>query len=148
MIEDLDDRLLAWAREVAGAPAVLGLPQPVVGDVGVAVHLLDVRPAPPDRSRTPPLLQAWVRALGTVSAADAAGALRLLGKLALAALQADDLELVDERLDGAMWAAFGLPPGPALVIRTLLRVERTAAPAPPVLEPLVVQAATIRPLAG
>lgn len=148
MIEDLDDRLLAWAREASGVPAVLGPPQPVVGGEGVAVHLLDVRPAPPDRSRTPPPLQAWVRYLVTVSAADTPSAHRLLGKLTLAALQREDLELVDERPDGAMWAAFGVPPGPSLTIRTLLRVERTVPAAPAVRQPLLVQPATMRPLAG
>jgi hypothetical protein len=149
MLHDLDARVKEWAAAVLGGVEVsLAPPADATAGEGVNLYLLELCPQPPAAGPRRPPLQFAARYLVTTWAARAEDAHRMLGALALAAMETPDLDLEIEPVSGATWGALGATPRPSFFLRLIARVERQGTPATPVRRPLVLQPAPITPLYG
>jgi hypothetical protein len=149
MIEQVDERVKAWAVGVAGQVDVsMAPPAPGRQGTGVGLYLLGLQDRPPLRGQEGPLpLQIGLRYLVTTWSDTPERAHHLLGQLALAAMVDSEVEIEMEGLPVAAWAAFQLPPEPAFVLVAVLRQER---PAPPskLARQLHLRSSPMRQLAG
>jgi hypothetical protein len=161
VIEQADQRLVEWVRSVVGTAQVsLGLPGAAPADgPQVSVHLFDLqRPAPGVASGSRAPLALTLRYLVSCAASEISEGHRLLGELALAALDQAEFE-VELDLPVGLWASLMLPARPAFLLRVPLRRPRVRATAPLVhafelqLEPVVALHGVVlgpreRPLPG
>jgi hypothetical protein len=148
VIEQVDRDVAGWVGEVAGAPVWLERPREHKDERGVGVYLLelDAQPAGREPGRAP--LQIQLRYLVTTWAPALEEEHRLLSELVFAALGRPDWEVALRPLDAPGWAAFGLAPRPAVLLRVPLRLERPARVAPRVRTALRIETAASRTLAG
>jgi hypothetical protein len=149
VIDEVDERLRAWAAGVAGQVEVSTTP-PAAGrqGTGVSLYLLGLQTRPPLRgTEGVPPLQVGLRYLVSTWSDDPARAHRLLGQLVLAAMADAELEVDLEPLPPVAWSAFGLPPQPAFTVVTVLRQERPV-PAPRLVRQLRVESSGLVSLAG
>jgi len=140
VIDQADERLREFITAIVGAGVTVSpsAPAAATGRV-VGCYLLEVVPAPAERSVRRPPLQVALRYLITTWDDDHLAAHRLLGQLLFAAMADDTLDVEREPIDAASWTALGTPPRPAFVVRVPLRVERPDRAAPRVREPLQVE---------
>ncbi|HEX7151023.1 MAG TPA: hypothetical protein VF618_06005 [Thermoanaerobaculia bacterium] len=130
MIDQTDDRLLAWARKIVpDAEVMLAAP---ADDHGIRIHLLTIQPVNAPRGARRPPLELTVSYLVTTSAEDARDAHRWLAALAFDALSTPEWQVADEPLTTDLWRAFGVAPRPSFVVRMPVRMAREERLAPPV----------------
>lgn len=125
MIDALDKQLREWIGSVAkGAGVDLGAPPASVKDTAVSCYLLDVQNAVPGNGGTQRAFELAARYLVTVAGPDAEAVHRVLGNLIVAAVARSDWQVELREHEPALWAAFGVAPRPALILRCPLLVER------------------------
>ncbi|HEX9981620.1 MAG TPA: hypothetical protein VGF69_00010 [Thermoanaerobaculia bacterium] len=133
MIDQMDERLLAWARKVVPDVAAQIAPPPDdEANAGVRIHLLTIQPVNAPRGARRPPLELTLSYLVTTFAADARDAHRWLGTLAFEAMSTPEWQVADEPLPVDVWRAFGVPPRPSFVVRMPVRFAREEHLAPPV----------------
>lgn len=149
MIDEADEKMLAWARRIVPDVAVSIAP-PLADDAepGVRIHLLSIAPVQAARGAKRPPLELALRYLVTTTATDAADAHRWLGVLAFDAMDIREWSVESEPPPIDVWRAFGVPPRPAFIVRVPLRLERRDREAPLVRKPLVVDMHATTALAG
>jgi hypothetical protein len=147
MFDHSDGQLEEWARGVLGGEVAIALepPGPAAPQHVVSLYLLELAPEPPARNTTRAPLQIAARYLVTTYAPAPGEAHRLLGELAFAALEQPGFEVDLASLPTELWAAFGVPPRPAFVVRVMVRRPRPEPAVPRVRMPLIMQA---QPMAG
>lgn len=149
MIGEIDTQVRGWIREaVHGAEVWLGPPLPGENRTGVGLHLLRILPEPSPRGARPPPLRIRLEYLVSTWAEAPSTEHRLLAEVVVAALSRDDVQVAPEPVSVSLWAAFGVPPRPGLLVVASLRVERSAKPAPLVREPPIVRWVASGALAG
>ena len=159
LIEQVDEQLKSWIREVHGDVALsLDAPRDVdpstdasadgAPGTGVNLYLLELVESPPLRGPGRSPLQIALRYLVTTWAPEAEKAHNLLGELVFAAMQHEQFEAELHPLPAATWSALGIRPRPSFVLRALLRLEQPAPEVERVLKPLQVQAVPLRSLSG
>lgn len=142
MIDRADRFVVNWAKGVLGGVRVsVDIPVSPPDESEVSLYLLELVHAPPARTVDRPPLQIALRYLVTSWAKNAEEAHRNLGKLLFAALgnevsesgQTEEGRLTFtvamevEPIPANLWAAFGVPPQPAFILRCLLSLERKRA---------------------
>ena len=150
MVDDIDQSLKDWIGTVIPGIAVT-FDAPGDGKAasrGISVYLLEVLQAlPPSTLKRSPL-QLTLRYLITTSADSAGDAHKMIGQLALAALDHSGFVVEAESLPIELWRAFGIAPRPSLVLRVPLRQERPEPKAKPVLSPMRVKVSGISSFFG
>ena len=143
-------RLQAWIQAVLGdVPVSLEAPGRIGDDSRrIGLYLLDLGPLGQTRNVKATPLQFSLRYLVTAWGPAPADVQSDLCELAFAALDSVEVDVDFEPLPAASWAAFGTAPRPSFTLRMPLRKERVLALAPPVRQPPVVHAATVRTLRG
>jgi Carboxypeptidase regulatory-like domain len=125
MIDALDRQLREWIGSVVkDAEVDLGAPPASAKDTAVSCYLLDVQNAVPVRGGVQRSFELAARYLVTVAGDDAEAAHRVLGELIFAALARPDWQVELRSHEPEFWAAFGVAPRPALILRCPLVVER------------------------
>ncbi|MSP13085.1 MAG: carboxypeptidase regulatory-like domain-containing protein [Chloroflexi bacterium] len=154
VIEHADQRLKEWATTVlqgAGrqqTPISLALPDDGQAGSGVSMYLLDLAPiSPAGHARRLPL-QISLRYLVSTWADNPAESHHLLGILVFAALEDPQFEVDLEPAPIATWAAFGVKPRAAFLLRVPLRLDRPEPSTKFVRRPLVIKAAIMIPFHG
>lgn len=144
MIDEADEKMLAWARRVVPDVAVSIAPPPGGDEAegGVRIHLLSIAPVQAARGAKRPPLELALRYLVTASTH------RWLGLLAFDAMDTREWSVESEPPGVDVWRAFGVPPRPAFIVRVPLRVARRDREAPLVRKPLVVDMHATTALAG
>ncbi|MFI7553011.1 carboxypeptidase regulatory-like domain-containing protein [Micromonospora sediminimaris] len=127
--------LVAWLAGAVGDTVPVGPPGPEADPSRLTLWPLDVRPARQTRGSGsgPEPYRFTVRYL---LAAGGPEALTALDRALVAVTGTDGRTLVLEAGDPALWAAFGAPPRPALLIDVPVQVTHPTRPAAPVLRPL------------
>ncbi|GIJ20392.1 carboxypeptidase-like regulatory domain-containing protein [Micromonospora lutea] len=126
--------LVAWLAGATGDTVPVGPPRPDADPNRLSLWPLDIRPARQTRgSGGAEPFRLTVRYL---LAAGGPEALTALDRVLVAATGAAGRTLVLEAGDAALWAAFGAPPRPALLIDVPVQVTHPTQPAAPVLRPL------------
>ena len=152
MIADAATDLAAWvADSVAPTPVHSGPPDHSVDDsatASICCYLLSISPRDGTRGLRRGPLYFDLTYLIAPSAADPIEALRLLDTLLGALADRADVELVSGPLDPQLWLALGVPPRPALALRTVARMDRPQSMAPPVRVPMILRTEGVRPLHG
>jgi hypothetical protein len=149
MIDEADERMLAWARRVVpDVPVSIAPPPAGDKDAGVRIHLLSLAPVPAARGAKRPPLELALRYLVTTAAADEAAAHRWLGFLAFDAMDTSDWSVESDPPGIDVWRAFSVAPRPAFVVRVPLRLARKDRDVPLVRKPLVVDMHSTTALAG
>lgn len=149
MIDQVDDRLKNWAESLLQISTFsLEPPRDDRPDSGASFYLLDLVDSPPLRSAKRPPLQLSLRYLVTIWAEAPEEAHRLLGELVFAAMEHPEFEVELAPVPAATWAAFGVIPRPAVLLRVPCRQERPETPAPLVREAIEVQAVPVISLHG
>jgi hypothetical protein len=140
MIEEVDQRLKAWAGEVSDElPVSFLAPERSARQQGVSLYLLELSSAPPARSMRRVPLQFSVCYLVTVSAESPERAHHLLGELVFSALETPEFEVDLSAIPLELWTALGVPPQPAFRLRLPVRRERPEPNVRRVSFPLVTQ---------
>ena len=128
-IEELDARLRDWvAATVEGLTPGFAPPSAELADA-VSLYLLEVSPKPPARGERRPPLQLEARYLVTTWADDVEAAHAALAELFFSALADPEVEVDPLPVPVAVWPAFGVPPRPSFVIKTIVRKELEERPA-------------------
>lgn len=156
VIEQIDDRLIAWIREIVGDVAISLEPpgSEHAGEQGhergVSLYLVAIVKKPPLRGPAPPPLQIALRYLVTVWAPTPGETHQLLDKLVWAALAhpLPEMEVDLEPLPATFWLALGEPPQPALLLTMPARQERPRPTVTRVRLPLDVHFTETGPLSG
>jgi hypothetical protein len=144
MLDEVDARLRAWVGRVLGeVPVSLEVPERRLLENGVSLYLLELGSAPPPRTERRPPLRLSACYLVTAGADSAERAHRLLGELAFAAMEEQDLEVDLSPVPLALWTGLGLPPRPSFKLRVPVLRERPVPVVPRVRAPLAVHAAPI-----
>ena len=143
MLEQCDDTIVGWLAELADPlPCSLTVPPGTSTDAGVGCYLLALVPvAPPRGARLPPV-EAIARHLVTTWGPEPRAAHRLLGEILVAASARSDVQVEHDEPPIAVWQSLGLPAGPGLVLRSLVRWPVAEPDVPLVRVPLV---AHVRP---
>lgn len=145
MIEHVDQRLVEWVTAHLG-DVIVDLEPPNAVDVSEAkvhLYLMDLYPAPPPPGGSRPPKRWILRYLVTAAAPAASQSHRLLGQLAIAAMESNDFEVESEPLPSELWRAFGIPPRPALMLQAPMIHEVPRPRAPSVRQPLVLTTETM-----
>jgi Pvc16 N-terminal domain len=149
VIQLTDEALKAWVQRVLGPIGMCLLsPSATCPRPGVGLYLMELVDNPPTRQNGPSPLQFGLRYLVTAWADDPEEEHRLLGELAFAALDDADLQVEFAPLPAATWAAFGIVPRPAFLLRVPIRRERPSPPPKLVRAPLVIQSTPMVSLFG
>ncbi len=149
MISEVDQRLKAWAGEVAGnAPVSFAAPDRESVTRGVSLYLLELGSAPPVRSMRRVPLQFSVCYLVIAGADTPERAHQLIGELLFSALETPEFEVDLSPVPVALWSALGLAPQPAFRVRLPVRRERPEPQLHRVRFPLVTQAVPNEALLG
>lgn len=133
MLDTVDSELAAWVRATLGDVRVSHEPpRPGTANApAISVYLLDLVKTPQARSgRAQPPLQVTARYLVTTAAPAVVEAHRMLGELTFSALAHPEYVVERESLPVELWAGFGVPPQPALVLGVRLTRERPEERAP------------------
>jgi hypothetical protein len=149
MIDQEDERMLAWARRVVpDVPVSIAPPPSADAGAGVRIHLLSLAPVPAARGAKRPPLELALRYLVTTNADDEADAHRWLGVLAFDAMDVRDWSVESDPPDTELWRAFEIAPRAAFVVRVPLRLPRNDREAPLVRKPLVLDMHSTTSLVG
>ncbi len=149
MIDQEDERLSSWAREVrADLRVTFAPPADALEGEGASLYLMDLRNAPPTASGVRPPYRIVLRYLVTAWAEKPVTAHRILGELIFAAMADARLEVELEALPPALWNSFGIAPRPAFVLRVPLQRPRDEEVAPLVRVPPDVAVAPATSLCG
>jgi hypothetical protein len=125
MIDQIDQDIAAWVTDILGeVPTRFDMPADQPEGKGVILYLLSFMATPPASTGRITPLQFTLRYLVTTWAETSLEAHKLLGELALAAMEDVRYEIELEPLPAEIWQAFNLPPQPAFVLRALLRKSR------------------------
>jgi hypothetical protein len=148
-LDEVDQRLKAWVASVVGDVAV-SLKAPTASATGscIGLYLIEVLPGSQPHGGTAPPLTITLRYLVTACAPEPEAAHRLIGELLFAAMADTHFEVETAAPAPSIWAAFGMPPQPAFVLRTPLQRKRPQKVAPLVLSPLEMKASPLRALHG
>ena len=125
MIEDIDQRLMAWVGTVL-TDTVVSLSPPVDegGKPLVSLYLLDLYQSPPAQGSRRRPLQILLRYLVTTSAVHPEEAHSMLWTLVFSAMEEPEFGVDLESLSPSLWRAFGVMPRPAFMLRVPLRLQR------------------------
>lgn len=125
MIDQVDRQLADWVTNITGDVTVrFDMPGELPPGRGVVLYLLSFAPTPPASTGRVTPLQFTLRYLVTAWAESPPEAHKLLGDLALAAMEESAYEVELEPVPADTWRAFNIPPQPAFVLRALLRKPR------------------------
>lgn len=146
LFEEADRQVRAWVRtalsgirNLSGDLEVgLGPPDPNQRGPGVSSYLLAVTESPPVRLPPSTTVRLECHYLITTFADTPEEAHLMLGHLAVASLEQPDWVRDFQRIPEPTWAAFGVAPQPAFVLRVPVSQEQVR-PVPRVLEPLGVE---------
>jgi len=149
MAEEFDRRLKDWVGTVLeGVDVSLTSPEDQRTGRGVGLYLLELVQSPlPSTNKRPPL-QLVLRYLITAWSDKPEDAHQMLVALMFAAMENKDFQVEMEALPTTVWTAFGVPPRPSFILRTLLRQERPQPQTKLVREPLRVESSPIVGLHG
>lgn len=149
MIDQVDDRLKNWVAQILG-PTEISLTGPGSNRTGqgVDLYLFELANSFPSPGSQLPPLKLELRYLVTTWAETPEAAHHLLSTLVFAAMTHNLFELDLTPLPAAAWQAFGVPPGPAFMLRVPLTVERPEPPTRLVTQPLVLQDSPLVALEG
>lgn len=149
MIEATDQSLKEWIGTVVQGADVRLTPPVDSGDSRVvSLYLMDLLPAPrASTSRRLPL-QISLRYLVTAWDENPEDAHRVLGDLVFAAMEHPGFEVELGTLSTEAWAAFGVAPRPAFMLRLPLQIERPEPQVPHVHRPVEVRIAPAVSLSG
>lgn len=149
MIDEADERMLAWARRIVpDVPVSIAPPPSADAGPGVRIHLLSLAPVPAARGARRPPLELALRYLVTTAASEESEAHRWLGVLAFDAMDTRDWSVESDPPDIGVWRAFDVAPRPAFVVRVPLRLARNDREAPLVRKPAVIDMHSTTALAG
>lgn len=149
VIAETDERLRAWARDVArGVDISLRRPTDEATGTVVSLYLLDLMNVPPARTGPRPPTQIVLRYLVTAWAEEPESAHQILEELLFSAMETSDIEIESQAVDPQLWVAFGVAPRPAFVLRVPVRRVRAREEAPIVREFITVDVQPIIPLRG
>ncbi|MCZ7422296.1 carboxypeptidase regulatory-like domain-containing protein [Verrucosispora sp. WMMA2121] len=134
-ISEATAEVAAWLTGTVGDTVPVGPPRPDADPGRLTLWPLEIRPARQTRGTGsgPEPYRFTVRYL---LAAGGPESLATLDRVLVAATAADGRTLVLEAGDPALWAAFGTPPRPAVLIDVPVQITPSTRPAPPVLRPL------------
>jgi hypothetical protein len=142
------DRLAKWAGAALGSDIGISFQPPVAVPLGqrlVDLHALALTAHPTARDRRASQVRFDLRVLVTAWAPDPLDAHQDLCDLAFAATDAPLFQLDLDALADLPWAALGIGPRPALLLRVPLQRQWTLSPVPHVREPLVVSTTSVMP---
>ncbi len=145
---DALDRLAEWACAALGPDVGISFqpPDAVPADQRlVDLHALALTSHPTARDRRASQVRFDLRVLVTAWAPDPLDAHQDLCDLAFAATDAPLFQLDLDALADLPWAALGIGPRPALLLRVPLQRQFVLAPVPHVREPLVVSTTSVMP---
>lgn len=143
---DVTQELLDWIRAAADVPVtVRGVGEPTSD--GIDLRLLSLGCKAPPRTVEPPLVLA-IDYLLTVRCKDPLEEHRLAAELMFAALELQDLEILETPSAAAAASRLGLPPAAGFVFRAFLSRERPRLRAPLVRFPLVARTGGLGRLEG
>jgi hypothetical protein len=119
MIDEADDRVLAWARNILGHDQVsLGLPASADNQDEVRLHLLEISLEPTRQTTKHTRLTLLLKYLVTARSATAVTAHRMLSELLVAAVHNPEFQIDRTPLPVSVWHALGVPPQAAFQFRT------------------------------
>jgi hypothetical protein len=150
MVDDIDHSLKDWIGTIIPGVAVsFDAPgNAKTATKGISVYLLELlQSLPPSTLKRAPL-QLTLRYLITTWSDSPEDAHKMLGRVALAALDHPGFVVESESLPMELWRAFGVSPVPSIVLRVPLRQERPEAKAKPVLSPMRVSMETVNSFFG
>ncbi|GIJ76901.1 hypothetical protein SAMN05443287_104451 [Micromonospora phaseoli] len=133
-IEAATAELAAWLAGAAGDAVPVGPPRPDADPGRLTLWPLELRPARQTRGSGGP--EPYRLVVRYLLAAGGPDALAALDRVLVAATAASGRTLALEAGDPALWAAFGAPPRPSLLIDVPVQVTHPSQPAAPVLHPL------------
>jgi hypothetical protein len=149
MIGAVDDRLKAWVEAVlTGVDVSLAPPDDSQTGRVANLYLMALADRPPLRSMKRPPLQLALDYLVTTGADTFQEAHRMLGELVFAAMENPEFQVDLEPPPTGTWAALGVKPRPAFILRVPVQRERPLPPATLVKEPLVVHAEPVISIEG
>lgn len=152
MIEDVCERVAAWAEQNGGQDQdeVKVVDRPLADEQGPAIvtWLFAIRPGPTMQDDGRPAYRAGCRFLVTAVAASAESCHRWVGTLLTAAMRHPTFEVEPGEPPLALWAAAGLAPRPAFVLRGEAVAHADRPTLPRVRVPLTVEHATLEAMTG
>lgn len=149
MLDRLDRDLMSWIASLPNAPdVVLRSPDDSAADRRISLHLLDVRPDPPQRNTNHSTWPFRVRYLVSASAADPMEQHALLGNLMMAALERSGTDIEPDAPPLELWRAFGVKPRPAFILSVAWSYQKDAPQRPTVKHPLSVDSRPVGPMSG
>lgn len=149
MFDQATRAILEWVSAACPQWAVeAGIPVAPADPPTIRVTLLDILPAM-DRAQGA-LARSHLRAryMVTAVASDPLVAHEGLGRVAAEAAHREATELQLHASDPALWAAFGVPPQPALYLQVSVVLPKDDDPAQPVTQPIDVQMVPLTALSG
>ena len=139
MVDDIDQDLKDWIGAVLpGVEVSFDAPREDGASPAVSVYLLELLQSFPLSTLKRAPLELTLRYLITTWSKSPSDAHKMLGQLALAALDHSGFVVDSESLPLELWRGFGIAPRPSLVLRVPLRQERPEVKAKPVLAPMKV----------
>jgi Pvc16 N-terminal domain len=150
MVDEVDQRLKDWAiKLLPGVEVSFAPPSDAKADFrGVGVYLLDVLQSPPPSTLKRPPLQVMLRYLITTWSEKPEDAHKMMGQLAMGALDEAGFLVETEAVPSELWRAFGIVPRPCIIVRMPLRQERKDPRAKAVLSPLQVTVSPVTSFFG
>jgi hypothetical protein len=145
MIEQVDNNLAAWVRDVLkGVTVSLAAPDDSHEGIGISLYLLEFAQSPVLRGGPKRLpLQFSLRYLVTSWAEETADAHRAIGQLIFAAMEHPEYQIDFEPAPVALWSAFGISPRPSVILTAPVRLERPEPVVPVVRVPPIVKGAPV-----
>lgn len=148
-IDEIDEQLEDWTTERVDVPSVsFDPPGEESSAQGVSLFLLELMDAPPPRTTEPTPFQLFLRYLVTTWAETPQKAHRILGELVFEAMQAEDFDLELTAPENMLWKSLGISPRPSFFLSVPFRRERPRPEPQMVRQPLVLETAQLRPMAG
>lgn len=143
MIDQIDDRLIAWvAATLGGITPTLTVPTAGDDARGVNLYLLELVNDPLRQHTQRPRAQPALRYLVTTSDPDPKAAHHLLGALVFAAMDHEEFEVELEPASAQLWQAFNLAPRPSFLLRVPLPHEWVPVDRPLVRQPAATEEVT------
>lgn len=148
-IDEIDEWLEDWITERVDVSTVsFDPPGEESSGQGVSVFLQHLVDAPPPRTTEPTPFQVILHYLVSTWAETPQEAHRILGDLLFEAMQTEEFTLELAEPDNTFWKRLDMPPRPSFGIRMPFRRERPRPDAQMVGQPLVLETAQVRPMAG
>jgi hypothetical protein len=150
MVNDIDQTLKEWVSTVVpGVAVTLDIPTDTkTADKGISVYLLDILQTPPPSTLKRAPLQLTLRYLITAWSDSMEDAHKMLGQIAMAALDQSGFMVESESVPIELWRAFGIAPRPSVIVRLPLRQERPEPQSKPVLSPMQVKVSSVNSFFG